>query len=255
MFLKKLNKKSMVILSICAILCCLIGVGVYFLLPTNNKNGEILSAKQQEAYSAVELYAQDCLNAESVLQEIKIDISNATTDEALNLEKEIGFLKIDKIKTQENAETEIQNKRNKATSDKSNYNLQMKFITNKYQGNETSYNSDVAYYQSLISQEYASYLSYRSSVQSNPNLRTGFKEQLISQAKNEYENAIIPYQTQLEILETQWENKLEYDRYSDLIDKVDKNLEKDIKNIESNCKQKLDELDNEILILISKREF
>ena len=252
MFLKKLNKKSMVILSICAILCCLIGVGVYFLLPTNNKNGEILSAKQQEAYSTVELYAQDCLNAESVLQEIKIDISNATTDEALNLEKEIGFLKIDKIKTQENAETEIQNKRNKATSDKSNYNLQMKFITNKYQGNETSYNSDVAYYQSLISQEYASYLS---SVRNIQNSNILFKEQLISQAKNEYKNAIIPYQTQLEILETQWENKLEYDRYSDLIDKVDKNLEKDIKNIESNCKQKLDELDNEILILISEREF
>lgn len=242
------SKRYLILFAICGGLVCL---GCWFF----TKPSDELNANQQNVYDEVVAYASsnDCQIPNDEMIEIKTDISNAKTDEQLKLELEIGKLKIDKIKTKNNAEKEIVNKKNQANSNSLKYYAARQKIVNIYKGNKIDYENETNFYKSKISLEYSKYISNIRNLNNNSKLATGFKESMKASYEKDYYNAIEPYQQRLKLIETQWKNKLEYDKYTDLIASVKPNLDKEISKIEAQKDNDLSKIDTEISKLKEKR--
>lgn len=242
------SKRYLILFAICGGLVCL---GCWFF----TKPSDELNANQQNVYDEVVAYASlnDCQIPNDEMIEIKTDISNAKTDEQLKLELEIGKLKIDKIKTKNNAERDIVDKKNQANSNSLKYYAARQKIVNIYKGNKIDYENETNFYKAKISLEYSKYINNIREINNNSKLGTGFKESLILSSRKDYYNAIEPYQQRLKQIETQWNNKLEYEKYTDLIASVKPNLDKEISKIEAQKDNDLSKIDIEISKLKEKR--
>ncbi len=215
-----------------------------------------LNNTQQKAYDEVVEYSQKCSDKDvlnNFLNEIKTDISKVNNEDKLQIEIKIGKLKIDGLYLIEKENKEIQTEIELATTNKNTYKMKRDSITNIYYGSQSSYNAEILSLNSQISHEYSSYLRDVQNVQNNNNLGTGYKQQYQASRYNQYINAIMPYQTRKTNLQEQWKNKLEYEKYNDLYNNVEKQLDSDITKIQNKYKTQIENINKNINILISKR--
>ena len=234
---------------------CFYGCGDKKFNPVNSDTSISLTTKQQEIYDEIETYAIPCKNNNEkteTLTQIKEDIRQASNDK-LDIELSIGKLRIDKLILKNKLDKDIDTKEKKAESDKTSYKKQRDSITNIYYGTQYSYNSEKSSLQSKISTAFATYLKECRRIDNTSYYETGYKEELKEAAYQDYQNVYITYNSQISQLDTQWQNKQNYERYNNLYNQVDSDLQKDIQTLETQYDNKCDEIDAEISELIKKR--
>ena len=213
-----------------------------------------LTSEQQQVYNEVENYAMSCNSSEEkeeVLYQIKLDIKQSSNDK-LDIELSIGKLKIDKLNLKNKLESDIAYKERTAASNKISYKNQRDSIYNIYQGTQSSYNSQVSLLQNKINQAYSTYLTECQRINSS-NMGDGYKELYRQNAYQTYINSVSTYNSQLSQLNTQWQNKLNYDKYNKLYNEVDLTLQKDIQSLQSKYQNDCSKLDTQINNLIRQR--
>lgn len=244
-------KKIIISLSIFLLVLC------PFLLSGCNKpfNPNIsLTSEQQQIYNEVENYAISCNSSEEkeeVLYQIKLDIKQSSNDK-LDIELSIGKIKIDKLNLKNKLESDIAYKERTAASNKISYKNQRDSIYNIYQGTQYSYNYEVSNLQNKISQAYSTYLTECRNID-NSNMGTGYKQQYKNNAYQKYLSAYNSYNSQISQLNTQWQNKLNYDKYNKLYNEVDSTLQKDLQSLQSKFQSDCSKLDTQINNLIRQR--
>lgn len=81
----------------------------------------------------------------------------------------------------------------------------------------------------------------------------GFKQQYKNNAYKKYLNAFSLYNSQISQLNTQWQNKLKYDKYNQMYNEIDTTLQRDIQNLKSKYEQDCSSIDTQINSLIKQR--
>lgn len=242
--------------AILGLVICLIMIFPLFLGGCNKEfNPSItLTNEQQVIYDEVETYADSCKDTEtkeSTLYQIKLDIQQSPNDK-LELELSIGKLKLDKLILKDKLDSDIAQKEMVASNNKFNYQTKRDSIRNIYQGTQSSYNYELSSLENKISQAYSKYLTECRNID-NSSMGTGFKEEYKRKAYQEYMNSYTLYNTQISNLKTQWQNKLEYDRYNNLYNEVDINLQRDINTLKTKYKNDCTLIDEKLESLIKQR--
>lgn len=213
-----------------------------------------LTAQQQQTYDEIEMYASSCENSDlktETLYNIKVDIQKSS-DEKLDIELSIGKLKIDKLLLKKKLDSDIATKERQASNNKESYRRQRDSITNMYYGSQASYNYDKSALERKINEAYSEYLDECRRID-NSNMGQGYKEAYKQNAQKTMQNKISTYNNQLSQLNTQWQNKQNYDKYNNLYNEVDTNLQRDIQILQSEYAGDCLDIESEISKLIQQR--
>ena len=82
---------------------------------------------------------------------------------------------------------------------------------------------------------------------------SGYKQIYKDNAYQNYLNEYSTYSSKMSQLNTQWKNKLNYDKYNRLYNEVDSTLEKDIQSLESKYQSDCAKIETQINNLIKQR--
>lgn len=244
-------KKILISLFISFIIFCpLVIVGCE---KTSNPN-ITLNGEQQQVYNEIESYASSCNSSqekEELLYQIKLDIKQSSNDK-LDIEYSIGKLRIDQLILKNKLESDISTKEQTALNNKRTYKKQRDSINNIYQGDLSSYNSQVLALQKKISESYITYYEECNRID-HSNMGDGYKTAYKEKARQKYQQESNSYSAEISKLKTQWQNKLNYEKYDKLYNEVDSTLQNDISKLQSTYQNDCLQIDNQINELIKQR--